>query len=74
LPDLQGAVMRFAFVLFAVGFLLPGCSSQQMYAAGQGYQRNQCLQLPDAAERQRCLEQANMSYDQYRRETKGESK
>jgi hypothetical protein len=49
---------------------LPGCSSQQMYASGQGYQRNQCERLPDMGERQRCLEKANVSYEQYKKETK----
>jgi hypothetical protein len=49
---------------------LSACSSQQLYASGQGYQRNQCERLPDMGERQRCLEKANMSYEEYKKETK----
>jgi hypothetical protein len=60
-----------AFLILA-GTLLPGCSSQQMYASGQSYQRNQCERLPDMGERQRCLEKANMSYEEYKKETKAD--
>lgn len=60
-----------ATILFTA---LAACSSQQMYASGQGYQRNQCERLPDMAERQRCLEKANMSYEEYRKESKAEQR
>ncbi|WKB52515.1 hypothetical protein [Eleftheria terrae] len=46
--------------------LLAGCSSPQLYAAGQEWQRQQCRQLADSAERQRCLERAATDYDRYR--------
>jgi hypothetical protein len=46
-----------------------GCTSQQLYATGQAYQRNQCLQLPDPADRDRCLDKAGTTYDEYKRET-----
>lgn len=52
--------------------VLSACSSQQLYASGQGYQRNQCERLPDMGERQRCLEKANMSYEEYKKETKSD--
>jgi hypothetical protein len=61
------AFVCLAAILFTA---LPGCSSQQMYASGQGYQRSQCERLPDMGERQRCLEKANVSYEQYQRETR----
>jgi len=58
---------------FAIAFLIAlgavGCTAQQRYATGQNYQRNQCERLPDMGERQRCLEKANMSYDEYRKES-----
>lgn len=63
------AIVCLAAILFSA---LPACSSQQMYASGQGYQRNQCERLPDMGERQRCLEKANVSYEQYKKETKAE--
>lgn len=57
----------------AIAFLLvlggAGCTSQQMYASGQNYQRNQCERLPDMGERQRCLEKVNMSHDEYKKES-----
>jgi hypothetical protein len=61
----------------AIAFLIAlgaaaGCTSQQMYESGNGYQRNQCERLPDMGERQRCLEKANVSYEQYKKETKAE--
>jgi hypothetical protein len=63
------AIFCVATILFGA---LSGCSSQQMYASGQGYQRNQCERLPDMGERQRCLEKANMSYEEYKKETRAD--
>ncbi len=45
-----------------------GCSNQQAYSAGQGWQRNACNRLPDAAAQARCLERAEVPYDAYQRE------
>lgn len=67
----RNALACLAVILSSV---LAGCSSQQMYASGQGYQRNQCERLPDMAERQRCLEKSNMSYEEYRKETKADQR
>jgi len=61
---------RFAIAFLVVLGAVSACTSQQMYASGQNYQRNQCERLPDMGERQRCLEKANMSYEEYKRETK----
>jgi hypothetical protein len=55
----------FSFALLA----LSGCSSQQLYNTGQSYQRNQCLNMPDQAERDRCLGKTDTRYDDYRRDT-----
>jgi hypothetical protein len=60
--------MRLATIMLLL-CSLPACTSEQWYAIGQNYQRNQCDRLPDMAERQRCLEKADMSHDQYRKET-----
>ncbi|ALT79166.1 hypothetical protein [Paucibacter sp. KCTC 42545] len=48
--------------------LLSACSSQEWYAAGREAQRDQCNKLMDSAQRDRCLQDANMSYDRYQRE------
>jgi hypothetical protein len=45
------------------------CTSQQLYQTGQEWQRNQCNELPDNAERERCLGQANTRYEDYKRQT-----
>ena len=55
-------------LLCALG-LAAGCSSEQAYSAGQNWQRNQCARIPDRAEYDRCMADANRSYDTYKRET-----
>jgi hypothetical protein len=54
-------------VALAAWLALAGCTSQQMYAAGQGWQRTECSRMPDGADRDRCLANAERSYDAYRR-------
>jgi len=54
---------------FLIVLLLAGCSSEQAYRAGQGWQQNQCMRIPDKAEYDRCMANASMSYDAYKRET-----
>ncbi len=58
--------LRIAAISVACG-LFGGCTSQQLYGAGQEYQRNQCLHIPDKAESDRCLSKTNTSYDDYQR-------
>ena len=57
--------MRILFLALA----LAGCSGEQAYSAGQNWQRNQCARIPDRAEYDRCMADANRSYDTYKRET-----
>ena len=57
---------------FLVGSLvllaaLAACTDRQMYEAAQAGRRNECQKYDDQT-RARCLEGANMSYEQYRRE------
>jgi hypothetical protein len=56
-------------LLLSAGHFLPGCSGEQAYRAGQGWQQNQCMRLPDKAEYDRCMANASMSHDTYKRET-----
>ncbi|MBL8439252.1 MAG: hypothetical protein JNM61_13715 [Zoogloeaceae bacterium] len=51
-----------------------GCTSQQLYATGQSYQRNQCAHLPDQTEREKCQRDANLGYDDYKRETRPDTR
>lgn len=58
-------------VLGMLGLVVPlsGCSFAAGYAAGQSYQQNQCLKIPNLDERQRCLDKANTDYNTYTKET-----
>ncbi|MBL8446730.1 MAG: hypothetical protein JNJ44_04870 [Zoogloeaceae bacterium] len=51
-----------------------GCTAQQLYATGQSYQRNQCARLPDQTEREKCLRDASLGYDDYQRETRPDAR
>jgi hypothetical protein len=61
--------MNHSFVFsFAIACgLACGCTSQQLYATGQSYQRIQCQKMPDQSERERCLSNAGTSHDDYKR-------
>ena len=47
---------------------LTGCTTQQWYASGQAWQRNECFKLIDNIQRDQCLARTEMPYDQYERE------
>ena len=56
-----------ALLLIAVAAaLLGGCSARQVYAGIQQGKRNACEVLPQS-QQARCLEQANISYEEYER-------
>ena len=58
--------------LLAVGLALAttlsACSTRAVYQTVQGWQQQECRKLPDAAERQRCLDSTAASFDDYRRQ------
>ncbi len=61
--------MAKSLVLLSIVLLaLPGCSTRAVYQTVQGWQQQECRKLPDAAERQRCLNSTAASYDDYRRQ------
>jgi hypothetical protein len=47
---------------------LAGCSSQMAYNSGQAWQRQECMKLLDAEQRQRCLASTATTYEDYRRQ------
>ena len=51
-----------------------GCTWQQAYSAGQTWQRNSCNRLVEQTERERCLGNASMTYDDYRRQNEAAKK
>ena len=46
--------------------LLPACSTEQVYEGARQMQQSQCANEP-AVNYQQCLEQSDMSYDEYAR-------
>jgi len=65
-PVARGSVL--ALVLLSVAGL-PGCASEQVYGAGQAWQRQECIKLMDSQERSRCMASVSMSYDEYKRQS-----
>lgn len=45
-----------------------GCTTQQLYGAGQAWQRQECNKINDAQERSRCMSSSSSSYDEYKRD------
>jgi len=66
--------MKTTFILIAFLIALPlsACTAEQAYLSGQGWQRNQCNRLPDKAEADRCMSNANTPYDSYKQQTQPE--
>lgn len=54
---------------FSVSVLAYGCTARDLYRVGQDYQREQCQRGP-LSEYERCMKQANESYETYRRKKK----
>jgi hypothetical protein len=54
--------------------LVSGCTAEQAFNAGQGWQRNQCSHLPDKAEFDRCMSNTSVTYDAYKRQTEAGQK
>lgn len=53
-------------LLMAALAALAGCSAQQAYYGGQAWQRNECINVIDPDERQRCINATQMSFAEYR--------
>jgi hypothetical protein len=45
-----------------------GCSTQQLYASGQAWQRNECQRIQDFQERKRCSDSSAVSYEEYQKQ------
>ena len=56
------------FAITLIVCLISGCSSQQLYATSQDYQRNECFKLPDRSASNECLGKADKSYDEYQQD------
>jgi hypothetical protein len=56
---------RSALIVCIVCSGVAGCSSRQMYSAGQQWQLNQCRAMESRAERTQCEQGAALSYEDY---------
>ena len=63
--------MRAIFLILALltAWLIPGCTTEQVYGTAQAWQRNQCSRLSDKADYDRCMSQTQTTYEAYKRET-----
>jgi len=57
-----------AATIFVICLLQSGCSSEALYAAGRNAQRAECMKQSDALVRERCLKDAGMTHDAYKKE------
>ncbi len=66
-------VNRITMLCLLLGALLTGCSNRQMYEGLQAGKRGECqkLQEPD---RSRCLDSADVRYEDYQRERDKDAK
>jgi len=57
-------------LLALAGLALPAlsaCTTEQIYASGQAWQRSQCAKIIDRWEYERCMRDADLAYDEYKR-------
>jgi hypothetical protein len=68
---LQEVYVRFLSLAASVSaaLLMQACSSQQLYGTGQEMQRNECRKIVDMQEQRRCMANANVSHDEYKRQS-----
>lgn len=60
--------MRKQVTVALIALLLTACASEQLYATGRNAQRAECVKQADGASRDRCLKDADMSHDTYKKE------
>jgi cytochrome c556 len=60
--------LQAVIIVLLASTLTGACTSEQLYAAGRNAQRTECMKRLDERERDRCLKDADLSYDAYRRE------
>ncbi len=57
-----------------IALSLAACTAEQVYGSGQAWQRNQCNQLPDKADFDRCMKKTDATYDSYKRQMEPQPK
>jgi hypothetical protein len=59
--------VKTAALALAALLALAACTAEEFYSAGQAYQRSQCEKIVDRVEYERCLKDADLAYDEYKR-------
>ena len=58
-------------VLLALAWLAAlaqaACTTQEIYDSGRAWQRSQCAKIVDRWEYERCMRDADLAYDEYKR-------
>jgi len=73
----KSETMARALFMITVSFLaalLPACTAEQVYVTGQGWRRSECAEKLDKVDYDRCMRDADMPYDSYKRQTGSEQK
>jgi len=47
--------------------VLAACTTEQIYDSGRAWQRSQCAKVIDRREYERCLRDADLAYDEYKK-------
>jgi len=70
---LEGSLLKHARVCIrtaiVISFAASACTLQQAYYSGQAWQRNECNNLIDQNQRERCMSKTNTTYEDYKRQT-----
>lgn len=59
--------MKTPILALAAVLVLAACTTEEFYSAGQSYQRSQCEKIVDRMEYERCIRDADLAYDEYKR-------
>jgi len=59
--------MRRLALLAAALASLAACTSEQMYNNAAGWRENECMKILDTPRRERCMKEADQSFEEYRK-------
>ena len=57
------------YITLAILIVNVGCTTEQIYAGGQAWQREQCRKIADEDGNKDCMTKTNRRYDDYQYET-----
>lgn len=66
---LEGSMYKTVVAITMIASGLVGCTSQQLYAAGQASQRTECNRILDTEDHKKCKAQANTSFERYQQQS-----